>query len=142
MAVKFYAVAVGRKTGIFETWNETEAQVIGYSGAKHKSFVLRQDAQDYIDQHAVSQTERVDRLGTRSQADVNGTEPRLNTTEPCLESHNEVSGGKAVKNEGRNCRRNVPMSRRRLKPNKGAITTDDLSEHLKQLEIRVEAVFR
>jgi len=35
---KYYVVWIGRKTGIFETWEECEAQVKGYHGAKYKSF--------------------------------------------------------------------------------------------------------
>ena len=34
----YYAVAVGRNPGVYPTWSECEAQVKGYSGAKHKMF--------------------------------------------------------------------------------------------------------
>ncbi|RSL56991.1 Ribonuclease H [Fusarium duplospermum] len=49
--MKFYAVAIGRITGIFETWDETKAQVNGYSGARHKSFKSRKEAQEFIYRH-------------------------------------------------------------------------------------------
>lgn len=42
---KFYVVWKGRRTGIFETWAEAEAQVKGYEGAQHKSFESRAEAQ-------------------------------------------------------------------------------------------------
>ena len=35
---KFYVVWRGRKVGIFQTWGETEALVMGFSGARFKSF--------------------------------------------------------------------------------------------------------
>ncbi|WVF68806.1 hypothetical protein IAT40_003579 [Kwoniella sp. CBS 6097] len=36
--VKYYAVRVGRRPGVYMTWTETEKQVAGYPGAVHKSF--------------------------------------------------------------------------------------------------------
>lgn len=46
--MKYYAVAKGRKTGIFTTWDECKAQVIGFSGAKFKSFQTREEAEKFI----------------------------------------------------------------------------------------------
>jgi ribonuclease HI len=48
MSTKYYAVAKGRKVGIFTTWSDVEPLVKGYSGAKYKSFKKFQDAQDYL----------------------------------------------------------------------------------------------
>lgn len=45
---KFYAVATGRKTGIFTDWGTTEAQVKGFTGAKYKSFATRQEAEAWL----------------------------------------------------------------------------------------------
>ena len=36
--MKYYAVRVGKKTGIFETWDECKEQVEGFVGAEYKSF--------------------------------------------------------------------------------------------------------
>lgn len=47
---KFYAVGKGRKSGVYETWAECEAQTKGFSGAKFKSFSSKQEAQEYIQQ--------------------------------------------------------------------------------------------
>lgn len=50
----FYAVAVGRKTGIFNRWegpNGAQVQVVGYSGALHKKFKRRDDAESYLDEN-------------------------------------------------------------------------------------------
>lgn len=35
---KYYVVWKGRKTGIFDTWEECQAQVSGFPGAEYKSF--------------------------------------------------------------------------------------------------------
>ena len=43
-----YAVARGRRTGIYGTWAECQAQVDGYPGAKFKGFVDRAEAQDFM----------------------------------------------------------------------------------------------
>lgn len=45
---KYYAVAKGRKTGIFRSWNETKLHVNGYPNAKYKSFKKSIDAQNYL----------------------------------------------------------------------------------------------
>ena len=46
--VKFYAVARGRKTGIFISWTECKKQVKGFSGAIFKSFKLKSDAEKFL----------------------------------------------------------------------------------------------
>jgi ribonuclease HI len=42
---KFYVVWKGRKTGIFGSWEECEAQVKGFTGAEYKAFNNRQSAE-------------------------------------------------------------------------------------------------
>jgi ribonuclease HI len=42
---KFYVVWKGRKTGIFASWEECEAQVKGFTGAEYKSFNSRASAE-------------------------------------------------------------------------------------------------
>lgn len=39
-----YTVWVGRKTGVFETWEEVQEAVLGYPGAKFKKFKSVEDA--------------------------------------------------------------------------------------------------
>lgn len=46
--MKYYAVKVGKKTGIFDTWEECKEQVEGFEGALYKSFSKLIDAQDYL----------------------------------------------------------------------------------------------
>ena len=51
---KFYAVAVGRETGIFSTWDQCKEQVNGYPGSKYKGFLFRQEAEAYLNSYAIS----------------------------------------------------------------------------------------
>jgi ribonuclease HI len=46
--MKFYAVARGRKTGIFTSWPEAERQVKGFAGARFKSFKTKQEALAFL----------------------------------------------------------------------------------------------
>lgn len=46
--MKYYAVKIGRKTGIYTSWNEAEKLVKGYPDAKYKSFRTREDAEHYM----------------------------------------------------------------------------------------------
>lgn len=52
--MKFYAVRKGRKTGIYSTWSECEAQVKGFPQAEYKSFRQRVDAESYLQGNEVS----------------------------------------------------------------------------------------
>lgn len=47
---KFYAVKVGRKTGIFATWEETAAQVANFPNNKFKKFSTLQEAKEFLEQ--------------------------------------------------------------------------------------------
>lgn len=44
----YYAVAVGRKVGIFPNWNECNKQVNKFRGAKFKKFESKQEAEEFI----------------------------------------------------------------------------------------------
>lgn len=48
MAKKIYAVAIGRKTGIFTSWKKCKAQVKGFSRAKYKGFVSKEEALEWL----------------------------------------------------------------------------------------------
>lgn len=47
---KYYAVKVGKKPGIYLTWDECKNQVSGFSGAVYKSFGLLDDAKAFINE--------------------------------------------------------------------------------------------
>ncbi|MCP3941017.1 MAG: ribonuclease HI [Desulfobacteraceae bacterium] len=46
--MKYYAVAQGRKTGIFTNWPEAEQQVRGFTNAIFKSFKTQQEAEIFL----------------------------------------------------------------------------------------------
>ena len=48
MPKKYYAVKVGKTTGIFETWEECKNSVNGYPNAEYKSFTEREKAENYL----------------------------------------------------------------------------------------------
>lgn len=48
MAGKFYAVKVGRKCGIYGSWDEAKEQVNGFAGAVYKSFKTQDDAELFM----------------------------------------------------------------------------------------------
>ena len=45
---RFYAVAHGRRPGIYDFWDDANKQVHGFSGATHKSFKRLEDAFHYM----------------------------------------------------------------------------------------------
>lgn len=49
MEKKVYAVRRGRKTGIFFSWDECRASVLGFSGADFKGFKTAEEALAYLD---------------------------------------------------------------------------------------------
>ena len=48
MATKYYAVRVGRSTGVFLTWAECQKQVTGFPGAVFKSFTTVEEAENFV----------------------------------------------------------------------------------------------
>lgn len=46
--MKYYAVARGRKIGIYKSWAECKHQVNGYQNARFKKFLTEQEAADFI----------------------------------------------------------------------------------------------
>lgn len=46
--MKYYAIKVGKKTGVFNSWDECKEYVSGYQGALYKSFKTYEEAQDYL----------------------------------------------------------------------------------------------
>ena len=50
---KYYAVAVGRKTGIFETWNECRFWVSGMPNARYKKFYTLDEAEAFLVKYGI-----------------------------------------------------------------------------------------
>ncbi|CAK9799909.1 Ribonuclease H1 [Anthophora quadrimaculata] len=51
MPLKYYAVAKGRKPGIYNTWDECKLQVSHYSASIFKKFNSKVEAENFIKQH-------------------------------------------------------------------------------------------
>ena len=61
MSKKIYAVKNGRNIGLFNTWEECEAQIKGYSGALYKGFTDISEAKAYLGiDTTVSEVEKSD----------------------------------------------------------------------------------
>lgn len=63
---KFYAVAVGNPTGIFNEWDDAAEAIKGVKGPKYKRFNSRAEAVEYIREHGTM--EAVMALGERAVA--------------------------------------------------------------------------
>lgn len=48
MSNKYYAVRIGRRPGIYQTWDEARPEVIGYPDATFKSFTTLAEAQAFV----------------------------------------------------------------------------------------------
>ncbi len=51
---KYYVVWVGQKPGIYRSWSECQAQVVGYPNAKYKSFKTQKEATEAFSQKATN----------------------------------------------------------------------------------------
>jgi ATP-dependent DNA helicase PIF1 len=49
--IRYYAVAIGRKTGVYRDWPSAEKQINGYHNAKHKKFKTEEEAMAYVDKY-------------------------------------------------------------------------------------------
>lgn len=47
---KFYGVAVGRETGVYEDWADAKKQIDGVKGPKYKKFATREEAEEFVKQ--------------------------------------------------------------------------------------------
>lgn len=48
---KFYAVAIGKNAGVYESWSECQVQTEGFSKALYKSFPTRIAAEEFVSQY-------------------------------------------------------------------------------------------
>lgn len=56
MAKKYYAIASGRKPGIYDNWPKAQAQVTGFPGAVFKGFSSRKEAEAWMKNPAYNTT--------------------------------------------------------------------------------------
>lgn len=89
----FYAVKVGRKTGVFTTWEECEAQVKGFSGAEYKKFETMKEAETFLDQASVQEQmamiAKMANIG-RTQMGV-ATTKEVKNVAPAVQLNNKVA---------------------------------------------------
>jgi hypothetical protein len=45
---RYYAVAVGRRPGIYTSWRDAHGQVVGYPGNVHQAFRTREEAESFL----------------------------------------------------------------------------------------------
>ncbi|MDT8308406.1 MAG: ribonuclease H family protein [Bacteroidales bacterium] len=64
---KFYVVWVGRKPGIYETWEACKEHVVTYEGAKYKSFSSRQSAEEAYKNHYQKYIGKGSSVGTKQK---------------------------------------------------------------------------
>lgn len=83
MAVKFYAVKVGKTPGIYSTWEDCKAQVEGFPGATYKSFKTANEAAAYLGWNGA---ENVASMKNKEVSETKGTreikENALSTKQP------------------------------------------------------------
>lgn len=56
--MKYYAVRVGKKPGIYTTWEKCKAQVHRYPGAVFKSFATKPEAEDFMENKKPQKTQK------------------------------------------------------------------------------------
>jgi ribonuclease HI len=72
---KFYAVAVGRSTGIYTDWATAEKQVKGFAAAKFKSFPTKTEAEAWLKSPVYAKKEQSSRQENRSAAPQQQCDP-------------------------------------------------------------------
>ncbi|KAL1850711.1 hypothetical protein VTK73DRAFT_9607 [Phialemonium thermophilum] len=72
--IRYYAVANGRRQGIYNNWGEAGKQVNGFPGACHKAFDTLQKAQEFIDDYVA---EKAVSKGMGGNSDLEGLSGKL-----------------------------------------------------------------
>ncbi len=65
----YYAVRKGRKTGIFESWEECQKHITGYSGAEFKKFKELHQAETYLSAESLNNAANDDLSGLHAYID-------------------------------------------------------------------------
>ncbi|KAF9806641.1 hypothetical protein IEO21_08622 [Rhodonia placenta] len=98
----FYAVAKGKQTGVYSTWDECEAQTIGFAGARYKKFNNAADAEAYVAQFVPGLTANINASSTSAAASA---APALSVTNDgrwkrATETLDDESGWDVVYSDG------------------------------------------
>ncbi|KAF8899266.1 ribonuclease H-like domain-containing protein [Infundibulicybe gibba] len=70
----YYAVNRGREVGVFLTWEDCEAQVKGFLGARYKRFLNAQDAEDFAGGRLATEASPQPSLESISSASTSGVQ--------------------------------------------------------------------
>ncbi|DBA05321.1 TPA: hypothetical protein N0F65_007483, partial [Lagenidium giganteum] len=100
----FYAVAIGRTPGIYDTWAAAEAEVKGYTGARYKKFSAKPDADAFMLQHGAAATGSSS-TATRAAAAVTPT-PAERTATDAAKRKREDKG--SVPSDAKKARADAP----------------------------------
>ncbi|ROT70408.1 putative ribonuclease H1-like isoform X3 [Penaeus vannamei] len=75
----YYAVAKGKKPGVYATWPECQAQVTGFLGARYKKFATKAEAEEFIRENSASNVIDNRQASFPVTSEVIDTRPRLVT---------------------------------------------------------------
>eukprot|EP00934_Nitzschia_sp_Nitz4_P004842 Nitzschia sp. Nitz4//scaffold27_size158506//132088//133248//NITZ4_002620-RA/size158506-snap-gene-0.205-mRNA-1//1//CDS//3329545548//4832//frame0 len=79
---KYYAVAVGRKVGVFDTWDECKEQTNGFSGAVFKSFGSKGDAEGFVQSRLSSRKSQAVATQPKKRKEAPQDSPAESTARP------------------------------------------------------------
>jgi hypothetical protein len=98
--VLYYAVRVGRKPGIYNTWNAAKGQVAGFSGAIFKKFPTIEQANQFLKENdemppeniKANHTSRISKVDIFSSHQINNSsnDPIIMYTDGCCLGNNFV----------------------------------------------------
>ena len=105
--MKFYAVAKGRKPGIYLTWKECEEQIKGYSGSKFKKFESPEEAEAFYAQYNGGQIPRKRDYANAEFQDKRAADEKYKHIDTC-----QICGRPFKQQRGKNnSRRATPLCR-------------------------------
>jgi ribonuclease HI len=65
---KFYAIAAGRKPGVYANWSDAEAQIKGYPRARYRGFATKEEAEKWLQApSATPARQKIDILPAKKQ---------------------------------------------------------------------------
>ncbi len=99
MAKKYYAVAAGRKTGIFTDWASARKEVAGFAGAKFKGFSSEKEAKAWLQNPVYIKKGRTEQTSTVRHSPKN--EITIYTDGGCLNNPGPGGYGAIIEDAGK-----------------------------------------
>lgn len=65
---KFYAVAKGRRPGVYYNWPDAQSQVEGFNGAVYKSFLTKKEAEEWLKNPVIRKSPVADKKETAAKS--------------------------------------------------------------------------